>query len=157
MSARKRPEKPDDPVEAMLASNKRELAINLAVGGMSWTDIAAQLGVDQKTLWRWRQEPRFLATIRRIQKDARDAAAAKIQSEVTKSIDTLVQLRDNTKVPFSVRRQCACDLLEVAGVLGKRAEGIAPAEQDAPVIDREALVQWLAEAAAREPEPETAP
>jgi transposase-like protein len=160
MSARERPEKPDksgDDIERLLLSNKQELAIEHVLSGKTWGEVASLLDVDPKTVYRWRKNPMFMAQVKRIQRERRTAASARVESEITKSITTLVELRDNVKVAHSVRRQCAWDILEIAGVVGKRAEPIAPAGDETPEVDRAAIADFLADALTRAPEPETTP
>jgi hypothetical protein len=54
------------PIDPALKLSPRQLeAINLLFAGKSFNAVSAQLGVDPRTLYRWRQTPAFAAEVRR--------------------------------------------------------------------------------------------
>jgi transposase-like protein len=121
----------------------RELALELAASGLhTWSEIAERVGVHRTTLYDWRRDPTWAGELRRIQRERRDAAARLVEADIPQNIRVLREIRDDKEANEGVRRQCARDLLELAGVLGSAAEPISTEEQ-AP-MSNEALAEFLA-------------
>jgi len=72
-------------------------AVLLAEGAKSESDIAAELGIDESTLWRWKRRPEFAERVRAeataIAEQVRAASIANRQVRVDAAIDRYQRLR----------------------------------------------------------------
>lgn len=129
-----------DAVDRLLPPS-RELALEHALSGMPWGEIARTVGVSPRTLYEWRQDPMWRTEFRRLQRERREAVARQVESDLPENVRVLRELRDSDGTPAAVRRACALDLLALAGV-PVSAGATLPQEEQAPV-SREAVAEWV--------------
>lgn len=81
-------------------------AAHLACGA-TICETAAAVGVDEKTLYRWRQNPAFRRRVARLRDAAIQDALGRLTASLTKAADTLVALLDSPdpKVRLSAARE----------------------------------------------------
>jgi hypothetical protein len=71
------------------ARRKKMQAVHLLVGGQSMAHVAASLGVNPKTLWRWRQKPEFHQEIERLLDNKREEMRLRLFRLVDLSLEEL--------------------------------------------------------------------
>jgi hypothetical protein len=71
-----------------------EAAIAALLTAPTITAAAAEIGIDEKTLRRWLDEPEFQAAYRRARQQVLESALSKLQAATGKAVDTLVKLLD---------------------------------------------------------------
>lgn len=130
----------NDTVDRLLPPS-RELALEHALTGMPWGEIARAVGVGARTLYEWRQDPLWRSELRRMQRERREAVSRLVESDLPENVRVLRELRDNLDTPAPTRRACALDLLALAGV-PVASGGSLPQEEPAPV-SREAVAEWV--------------
>jgi transposase-like protein len=97
------------------------LAALLCATGMSFTEIGKRLDVNPNTVSNWFRQTWFQEYVdQEIRAAGLDPLKNLLQGAAKDSVLTLVELRDDPKVPASTRAKCASDLLD-------RAYGKAPA------------------------------
>lgn len=79
-----------EPAQELTAQQER--AIELLAGGMSKTAAAAELGCGRETLWRWEQEPVYLAALAAARIDLHGAALDKVRALRGKALDVLAAM-----------------------------------------------------------------
>lgn len=137
----RKPRKAPESAVDRLLPDPRELAIDMKVRGTRWSEIARRLGVDRKTVYRWRQDQVFQAELRQRRQERDEALDDRLADMVDASLDTLEQIRDNPQAKDADRIRAA-DIILARGPLRDRREPVAP---EAPgEIDREALTEYFA-------------
>jgi hypothetical protein len=83
-------EKTQVPEFAELREQQR-LAVELLVSGRTFASIAQQLGVDVRTIYRWRQEPAFKRTLAALRKQDWGEIAQRLHGMVQPALDVVEQ------------------------------------------------------------------
>lgn len=78
--------KPEDTIA------RKARAVELAIEGKSWGEIAKIIGVSQKTLWKWRKEVLFQKEIARLQEAIFKETASKHASYLNAGMLTLKEI-----------------------------------------------------------------
>ena len=81
--------------EVTVLTPQQEQAITLLCAGKTKTATAAELGIDRATLWRWEQEPVYLAALGWVRLDVHNATADRLRSLRIKALDALEGLLDS--------------------------------------------------------------
>ncbi len=92
----------------------QENAIAVLLTSSTRKEAAERLGVTRAVLYRWLQEPAFLARYNAAQRDVYDHAMILIMDEMKKSVETLGSIRDNTEAHDSSRVAAAKYLIDKA-------------------------------------------
>jgi hypothetical protein len=83
------------PIPADDLSAKQSAAIELLLLGKKMSGIAAAVGVDPRTLYRWRQDEAFRTELDRCRRELWSGAAERLRALVHPSLDVMEQhLRD---------------------------------------------------------------
>lgn len=95
-----------------------EIAIDLILQGLTDLKVGEKMGIDQSTVWRWRQKDDFQAALQAERKRRRDARNYKLEHASEVAIDSLVDVSQNSK-DDKARVQASKELLD-------RVEGTEP-------------------------------
>jgi hypothetical protein len=91
-----------DPSYAL--SNPQCRAIELALDGKRWSQIARTLSVDPKTLWRWKtHDAMFIAALESAREDRRGFAVERCQTFATRATDVLGEALTDSSLPNRLR------------------------------------------------------
>ncbi len=71
--------------------------IDLLIAGQSKSEVAAVLGIDRVTVWRWHNEPEFQAQYNQRCHDIYDANADKLRALGDQAIDVLAEMLSSKK------------------------------------------------------------
>lgn len=69
---------------------RRQRCLELLLSGRTATEIAAELGIDRRTIYRWRQDPEFAEAVQERQDEVRDTIHAAL---VAMTPDAMAALR----------------------------------------------------------------
>lgn len=90
-----RPETPQDsPLEESLTA-KQVVAVSLLAAGKAFTDVAAELGVDRKTIWSWRRDPAFAAALSTEREVIREGLQDRVLALADKALNALERTFDS--------------------------------------------------------------
>ncbi len=95
-------------------SPKQMAAIGHLVQGMPMGEIAGKVGINEKTLWRWRQDAAFQAGLRQAENALFDESISVLKRTMKAAIFCLVRNMSEKVTPY-VQVQAASKLLD-AGV-----------------------------------------
>ena len=73
-------------------SDTQRTAIDHLVSGHCKTEVAALVGCDRVSIWRWFQEPAFLSAYRERQQEIHSGNAERLRGLAAKSIDVLERI-----------------------------------------------------------------
>ena len=73
------------------------------VEGRALVEVAAEVGVDRTTLWKWRTSAPFAAALSEAMNNGLDAAKSRIASLREKSLDVIESILDDVGAPPVVR------------------------------------------------------
>ncbi len=164
MPSKKQPRatKPATPVGLTLPPRLAR-ALDVMLDGGTNTEVAAELGVDRVTVWRWRSRPEVIAILEHARRARVTEIAGRLQDAAHCALDLLVHAVRDDRVPIAVRVRAAAELLDrvgfsAAGVRGIQRDALHDAEvmglTDAPFagsagpptsIDREEAARLLAQ------------
>ena len=102
-------------MEQIKLTGKKARALEGLLDGLNIQDAAALAGVNRKTLARWLQEPDFWKAYRNAGDMLFETAARKLASATDGSVDFLVEVREDSDIPTSVRVRAADLVLQHAG------------------------------------------
>ena len=77
-------------------SEIKKTAIDLLLQGLADQDVAAQVGADRSTIFRWRRQPRFARALEAQRQLRRERAANQLQSMVPGALKILQQQLDSS-------------------------------------------------------------
>lgn len=125
-----------------------EIAIDFILQGLTDLKIGEKMGVDQSTVWRWRQKDEFQAALQAERKRRRDARNYKLEHASEVAIDSLVDVSQNSK-DDKARVAASKELLD-------RVEGTEPrsVNRQETELTEEQIDARLAEIAAKRAERE---
>jgi len=84
------PQSPDMPQETIpILSPEQIRAITLLVAGKSNTEVADTLGKERKTIYRWKQDPHFIAELNRQRKEIYEAGQTRLYGLLHKAISVI--------------------------------------------------------------------
>jgi DNA-binding CsgD family transcriptional regulator len=91
------PEAPDDAAheDATPLSDRQRRAVNLLVRGMSATQVAKSIGVDRRTVYRWRRQGAFINALNRDRKALRRDADDRLLQLLPGALDVLQRHLDD--------------------------------------------------------------
>ena len=98
------------------------LMIEALVAGKSHSEVAAVGGVSTQTVYRRLRDPRFRAAVSEGRARLWLPDADRLRREVSKSIDTLVAIRDNERTQDRTRAGVAKDIIELAVKLHEKVD-----------------------------------
>lgn len=117
------------------------LAAALQAMGMTQTEVASTVGLTISYLSTLSQSALFQAEVRRLtlqlQSKLVNDAARRLERELTKNIDTMIEVRDRQDVGAAVRLRAANDLMDHVPGIGRKA----PAAQEAQLQFTESQTQ----------------
>jgi hypothetical protein len=90
-----RPQIPQDSPSDESLTAKQLAAVGLLAAGKAYTDVAAELGVDRKTVWSWRRDPAFAAALSAELEDLREAIQTRVLALADKALNALEQTLDS--------------------------------------------------------------
>jgi len=93
---------------------RRAKALEHMMEGRTDAEIAREIGCDVSTVWRWRTDPAFAATLKDAQRERIRLLDDRMMALVPRAIETIAGLMDDTAQPGLLRLRCAEALLERA-------------------------------------------
>ena len=126
----------DLPPDAEGLTQEQRRAIQLLLMGKTVSEIAVTLGKDRKTIYRWRQNPRFIAELNRQQLEMQESVNLRLRGLAKKAVLVLERSLDqgNLRAAIELLKMSnvvtpAGDLLTDTELIGKRqAEKMAADE-----------------------------
>ena len=117
-------------------AEKREEFINQLLAGEPVAEIAKDLGIGERTLWRWKAEPEIAAAIKERHAELVDAARLILLSAVCAAATTMKGAVERTIDVTTAQYKAAYDLLTTHGLIGENAKReAAPAVDDVKFMD----------------------
>ena len=117
-----------------LASHpRRARAKELMLAGRTDREIAAELGVDPSTVWRWRTDPSFSEELDREQRERFAQVGERLSALVPRAVDTLGEILSDPATPPMLRVRCAETILDRAAWSGGAQERRVQAQVKAEV------------------------
>ena len=111
-------------VAAEQRRSRQDRAVEMLAKGDRIGDIAAALGVDRRTLWKWAQQPEFAAEVRGARDTVTNVAGLSLAEAAVDAVRVLVAIMNDEKAPARERRQAAEAVLTRAfGHSGEAAVG----------------------------------
>ncbi len=108
-------------------------AIELLIEGRTIPETATELGVTRATVWRWTQEPDFVARLAAARAGRLTGALDRLEGAVSDALEAMVSILRDESQPAAVRLKAAESILSRAGLAGPK-ERKDPREPD-PVGD----------------------
>jgi transposase-like protein len=93
----------------------RRRAVELCAAGRRSSEIAAELGLSERTIRDWRTQPEFDDEVQALDREIREAAVAKLKSLACKAVATLEALLDRAD-EAPTQRGAAKDILSLIGL-----------------------------------------
>jgi transposase-like protein len=103
MAQRIAPTGPEQPT----LTEQQQQAAELVATGRTLGDVAATVGVDRSTLFRWRRLPDFVDTVASLRLEARVATVATLRANAIRAGQVIRELLDDAQVPPQVRLSAA--------------------------------------------------
>ena len=117
--------------------SRQDRAIEMMVKGDRICDIAAAVGVDRRTVWRWAQQPEFAAEVRGARDSVVTLAGLGLAEAALDAVRVLVAIMNDNDAPVRERRQAADAVL--ARAFGMPGEVHAAAVQMKPQVALEPI------------------
>lgn len=102
------------PVSENELSEAQESAAAMLAVGKRQQDVAQALGIDRRTLFRWRRERAFKRALNAGRRELWSSASDRIRAMLGQSVDVLEQQLGDRYIPSRVR--AATTILRLAGV-----------------------------------------
>lgn len=103
---------------------KRAQAVVALLAAPSLDAAAAQCGIGQRTLRRWRSQPEFIAEYNRARQELLEAATGQLRASMTGAVGVLVRIAHEPSAPHAARVTAAARILEF-GFYAYRIEDLA--------------------------------
>jgi hypothetical protein len=103
---------------------KRAQAVVALLAAPSLSEAAAQCGIGERTLRRWRGQPAFVAEYSRARQELLEAATGQLRASMTGAVAVLVRIANEPSAPHAARVTAAARLLEL-GFYAHRVEDLA--------------------------------
>jgi hypothetical protein len=98
-------------------NTRQARAVELYTQGSTDAEVAAELGVERSTVWRWRtQDLAFRSTLRRTHAKATKIAVARLEGLVEKALDVVAATLADQEAPLALRLRAAEAVLDRAGI-----------------------------------------
>ena len=94
-------------------TRQKEAAIIGLLTKPTFDGAAKFAGISSVTLWRWQQDPGFLAEIRKAQRQSMERSVAQLQQASLTAVKTLQEIMQNSKASASARVTAARTVLEM--------------------------------------------
>ena len=93
-------------------SRNQEKAIAALITCNSIPAAAESIGIGEVTLWRWLKIEKFKAAFREARYEVVTQAIVKLQTNLTKAIDTLMEIAEDCEAPASARVTAARTIID---------------------------------------------
>ena len=93
-------------------SRNQEKAIAALISYPSIPAAAESIGINEVTLWRWLKVPKFKSAYRKACHQVVSQAIARLQANLSKAIDTLLDVAEDEEAPASSRVAAARAILD---------------------------------------------
>lgn len=97
-------------------TGQRREAFDMLVQGESTTDVAAALGVSDRTVRRWRAEPAFAEALAAAGHDALEGARAVLRASAAELAEVLCEVAFDVRAPHAARVRAVEAALDRIGV-----------------------------------------
>jgi transcriptional regulator with XRE-family HTH domain len=92
------------------------LAAQLLAAGKSGKAVAAEVGVTEETISRWKQDTNFEIYVKKLLIEAHEAARMRLQNLVSKAVETLEKSLEDQNLPSKERFAVAVKVLEMCNM-----------------------------------------
>lgn len=116
-------------------STEQAQAIVLLSEGLGVTTVAERVGVDRRTIWRWRQAPHFLAELQRRREDLLDHGARTLASVVPDATAALAAIVRDPSADATVRLRAAEAILDRVGLGPTQRVEVVEADPEARLLE----------------------
>jgi hypothetical protein len=106
--------------EKVTAAGRREMLAALLAGGLRVKDAATRTGTNERTAYRFCEDPAFRARIAELRATMLDRALGKLSDAASDAVDTLVSLLEEESP--AIRHRAAASILEILGRFKERVE-----------------------------------
>ena len=110
-------------------SRNQEKAIAALITHNSIPAAAGSIGIGEVTLWRWLKVGRFKAAYREARYQVVSQAIGKLQTNLTKAIDTLLEIAEDGEAPASARVTAARSIIDQSLKAAEVEDLVARVEQ----------------------------
>lgn len=110
---------------------KKEKAIELAIEGKTWTQIAKEVGVTTNTIWHWRKDPVFQTTLTKLQEEVYAETALKHNIYLSNGMAVLNEIAIDKSVGVEQRISAAEKLITMTH---RNVEAIKVIEQNRKIL-----------------------
>jgi hypothetical protein len=97
--------------ERLTAAGRREILATWLATGHTVKSAANEAGFEERSAYRWLQDPRFRARIGELRAEMIDRALGKLSEAACAAVDTLVALLDEDSP--AIRHRAAASILEI--------------------------------------------
>lgn len=94
-------------------SRNQEKAISALLGNASIPEAAKDVGVGERTLWRWLKLDSFKEAYREARSQVVRHGVARVQEGMTLAVNTLKEVMSNSEAPASARVSAAKTIIEM--------------------------------------------
>jgi hypothetical protein len=106
--------------------NSRQLrAVDMLIAGMTNTEVAAEIGVDRTTVWRWGTDPFFRAELARRRHELWNSMADRMRALLPRAFDAFEKALDEGNW------RAALAFLKLAGISDLSLDAIGSTDPDA--------------------------
>lgn len=120
-------------------NNKRLRAIELAVEGKSWSEIAEDIGVSNQAVWTWRKDPSFQLELTKLQEAVFNETALNHSVYLKNGMITLNRIASNKPNQQGVKEftgdQQLKAAIELVALTHRNIEVIKVVEQNRKVLE----------------------
>ena len=97
-------------------NEKQRIAVYMAATGSTGREIAAEVGVTEETVSKWRQLPEFQAEVNSLLKAARDEAGCRLRDMTRQALDVIQEALANSQLPMKLRLDAAFRVTQICGL-----------------------------------------
>lgn len=115
--------------------NRHLKAIELLAEGESIDRVASEIGIDRRTLYRWRTSPVFMGALAEAQKHGLDAAKTRMAQLRERAVDAVEQTLTDPDAPYPVKLKAAEMVLDRTGMSADALDAESEPTNDADMLD----------------------